>query len=233
MCGRFTQHYTWQDLLRLYRLTGPARNLEPRYNVCPTDPVDVIVAKDGGQALASMRWGLIPRWWSKPVKELPATFNARAETVTTKPIFRDAFRRHRCIVPASGYYEWRTEHGQKQPYYISAADGPVLSIAGIWDEWRDKAAGETVASCTLVITGANAFTAQIHDRMPVLLEPDQIDPWLAAAAGTEVLKPAGEGLLRMWPVSRRVNKSGQLGDDPTLVEPLVGAESGNAQPSLI
>jgi putative SOS response-associated peptidase YedK len=106
MCGRFTQRYTWDEIQDLYELMGAARNLQAHYNIAPTDTVDVVMpADDGANRLVSMRWGLIPAWWKKTIKEVPATFNARAETVLDKPMFRDVFRRHRCIIPASGYYE--------------------------------------------------------------------------------------------------------------------------------
>jgi putative SOS response-associated peptidase YedK len=111
MCGRFTVKTTWAELVALYRLTmdAPPHNLRPRYNVCPTDPVDVVTERDGKRDLVPMRWGLVPWWWSKPLKELRmATFNARAETVETKPVFRDAFKRSRCLIPTSGYYEWQS-----------------------------------------------------------------------------------------------------------------------------
>jgi putative SOS response-associated peptidase YedK len=104
MCGRFTQRYTWDDIQDLYGLMGAARNLQAHYNIAPTDTI-VKPAADGANGLVPMRWGLIPSWWKKTMKEVPATFNARAETVVDKPMFRDVFRRHRCIVPASGYYE--------------------------------------------------------------------------------------------------------------------------------
>src|SRR6266404_3639151 len=110
MCGRFTYRLTWPELVRLYRLTldAPARNTQPRYNICPTTNIDVVFERDGRRELSPMRWGLIPSWWSKPLKEMKvATFNARAETVAEKPVFRDAFRRTRCLIPASGYYEWQ------------------------------------------------------------------------------------------------------------------------------
>jgi putative SOS response-associated peptidase YedK len=109
MCGRFTHRYTWADIHRLYRLTSPASNVQPSYNVCPTDTVNVVTASQDIRILQPMRWGLIPRWWSKPLKDLMrlSTFNARVETVTTKPFFREAFKRTRCIIPASGYYEWQ------------------------------------------------------------------------------------------------------------------------------
>jgi putative SOS response-associated peptidase YedK len=137
MCGRFTQKYTWEELNRLYRLTQPARNVRPNYNVCPTDPIDAIILGTGGLLVVPMRWQLIPSWWRKSLKELPATFNARAETVAEKPMFRDAFRRTRCLIPASGYYEWETRPDGKQPYYITSTNGLVLTIAGLWGEWRD------------------------------------------------------------------------------------------------
>jgi putative SOS response-associated peptidase YedK len=130
MCGRFTQSYTWRELVELYQLTQPALNLRPRYNIAPTTAISVVRPTEGGLELVSMRWGLIPGWWKKTVKEVPSTFNARAETVAQKPMFRSAFKRNRCIVPASGYYEWRTVEGGKQPYFISAADGGVLNSCG-------------------------------------------------------------------------------------------------------
>ena len=167
-----------------------------------------------------MRWGLIPGWWKKTAKEVLSTFNARAETVAQKPMFRSAFNRTRCIVPASGYYEWRAADGAKQPYFISAADGAVLSIAGLWDQWKDPETGEAISSATLIVTGANDFMRRIHDRMPVLLGHHDLDAWLTGKAGVELMRPAPNDLLCMWPVSKRVNVSGRGGNDPDLVEPV-------------
>src|SRR6266436_2629512 len=168
MCGRFVQRYTLDDIQDLYELPdGTARNLQAHYDAAPTDPVDVIkLATGGATELVSMRWGLIPWWWKKPLKQLPASFNARAESVADKPMFRDAFRRHRCIIPASGYYEWLKRPDGRQPYFISAADGSVLSFAGLWDRWKNPETGEPVTSCTIIVTDANALTRPIHDRMP-------------------------------------------------------------------
>jgi putative SOS response-associated peptidase YedK len=204
--------------MALYRLTQPAVNLQARYNVCPTDVVDAVIPRETGLAVVPMRWGLIPWWWKKPRKELPATFNARAESVAEKPMFRDAFKRSRCIIPASGYYEWKPTPTGKQPYYITAADRSPLSIAGLWDQWKDTETGEPVRSCTIIVTDANALAREIHDRMPVLLEPHQIGAWVNGEAGTELLRPPADDALRMWPVSRRVNKSTTAGDDPTLID---------------
>lgn len=208
--------------MALYKLTfdRPPHNLPPNYNVCPTDPIDVVTQQDGKRDFVRMRWGLVPRWWSKPIKELrAATFNARAETVETKPFFRDAFKRTRCLIPVSGYYEWQDTPGGKQPWYFTARDGsPVLTTAGLWDEWRDRASGEILKSCTMLITGANGFVAQVHDRMPVLLAEKDFEPLLTGEAGVELLSPAPDDMLQRWAVSKRVNSSKAPADDPTLID---------------
>ncbi len=204
MCGRFTQHYTWREIVALYRLTQPAVNLQARYNIAPTTTIDVVIPRGTDRLeLVKMRWGLIPSWWKKSAKKTPSTFNARAETVATKPMFRAAYKRSRCVIPASGYYEWKSTATGKQPYYISAHDGSILSFAGLWDEWHDVESGEQLKSCTIIVTAANAFTSQIHDRMPVVLDGKQLATWLTGATGTEMLIPAPWGALQMWPVSRR------------------------------
>jgi putative SOS response-associated peptidase YedK len=218
MCGRFTQAYTWRELVTLYGLTQPALNLQPCYNIAPTATIDVLIPRNSDQLkLWPMRWGLIPRWWKKTAREVPSSFNARAETVTGRPLFRDAFRERRCIIPASGYYEWKPMPGGKQPYYISARDGSILPFAGLWDEWHDPESGEQVKSCVIIVTAANALTRPIHDRMPVILVGAQQTAWLASAAATELLRPAPDKMLRMWRVSRRVNRAGNE-NDPKLIE---------------
>jgi len=213
MCGRFTQSYTWCEL---YDTCQPV-NIAPRYNIAPTTMIDVVVPHETGRDLPTVRWSLIPSWWKKTAKEATSTFNARAETVATKPMFRTAFKRRRCLIPASGYYEWKATSTGKQPYYISARDVSVLSFAGLWDEWRDIETGEAVKSCTIIVTDANALTRQIHDRMPVVIAPEQFEPWLTGVAGIELLKPAPENMLQMWPVSRKVNRVGN-DSDPTLID---------------
>jgi putative SOS response-associated peptidase YedK len=210
---------TWAELVALYRLTmdAPPHNLRPRYNVCPTDPVDVVTAE---RHLVTMRWGLVPWWWNKPLKELRmATFNARAETVETKPVFRDAFKRSRCLIPMSGYYEWQNTPGGKQPWYFTARDdSALLTAAGLWDEWKNHETGERLKSCTMVVTEPNEFAAEIHDRMPVFLTEEQFAPWLSGEAAVEYLKPAPNDYLQRWPVSKRVNSSKADADDPTLID---------------
>jgi putative SOS response-associated peptidase YedK len=142
MCGRFTQSYTWHELVELYRLTQPARNLRPRYNIAPTTTIDVVRTAGAGLELVPMRWGFIPYWWKKTAKELPSTFNARAETVAEKPMFRSAFRRTRCIVPASGYYEWRISAVRRRSAPLWSRKRPSNAAGGIsWMRQEETLAG--------------------------------------------------------------------------------------------
>ena len=156
-----------------------------------------MIERGGTRELVPMRWGLVPSWWKKKAKETPATFNARAESVAEKPMFRSAFKRNRCLIPASGYYEWQGTQDGKLPYYFTAHDGSPLTIAGVWDEWKDVETGEPLKSCTMIITTANTFVNNIHDRMPVLLKPSDFDKWLAGNAGTDLLKPAATTICKV------------------------------------
>jgi putative SOS response-associated peptidase YedK len=216
--------YTWAQLYALYKLaadaTAPKSNLQPRYNICPTTQIDIIRDRNGKPEILSARWGLIPSWWKKPLKELPATFNARSDTVAEKPMFRAAFKSRRCIIPASGYYEWRKgEDGGREPHYFTREDGAVISMAGLYEEWTDPATGEIVTSATIIVTDASEEIAHIHHRMPAILEQDQIEDWLLHKSGLEVLKPAASGTLKEHRVSRRVNSSRTDENDETLIEP--------------
>ena len=203
MCGRFTQAYTWQEVHEFYQLTGPARNLQPNYNVAPTQTVNVLLAGEAGLELHDMRWGLVPIWWKKPLKALPSTFNARSETAHEKPMFRAAFKRNRCLVPASGFYEWKKTGKEKQPHHIAMADGSPMTIAGLWERWPDPESGDEVRSCTILTTEANAFMAEIHNRMPVILEPRQFTAWLEDA-DRDVLKACADELLGAHRVGKAV-----------------------------
>lgn len=150
-----------------------------------------------------------------------ATFNARIETVTTKPFFREPFKKKRCLMPVSGYYEWEDTPGGKQPHYFTARDGsPVMTIAGLWDEWKNRESGERIKSCTMIISEPNSFVAEVHDRMPVLLQPDQFDHWLSGTMTIEELKSAPNDYLQRWTVSKRVNSSKADKEDATLIEPV-------------
>jgi putative SOS response-associated peptidase YedK len=168
MCGRFTRNYTWAEIHRLYMLTSVPLNLQPRFNICPTTTVDVVILGEGIRSLVPMRWGIIPDWWKKSLKEMRlATFNARAETIADKPMFRESFKRRRCLMPASGYYEWHTTPEGKQPYYFTRRDGRTMTIAVIQDGWVIPQSREALRSCAMVITEPNKFVAEVHDRMPV------------------------------------------------------------------
>ncbi|MGE4046487.1 MAG: SOS response-associated peptidase [Acetobacteraceae bacterium] len=221
MCGRFTQFYTWAEVHAFLSMFGTPRNLQPRYNIAPTTMIDVVRPTEQGRELVSMRWGLIPGWWKKSAKEVPATFNARSDSVAEKPMYRNAFKHRRCLIPASGFYEWTGEKRARQPHFFSAADGsPVLAIPGLWDRWRDPESGEDILSCTMIVTEASAWMERYHDRMPVIMARENFTGWLDGSLGVEVLKSAPESALREWCVSPRVNRTGAGDDDPSLVEPL-------------
>lgn len=222
MCGRYTRNYSWRqvhEFLSLIPTQAPPSNMQPRFNICPTTKVDAVIETGKGRELQQMRWGLVPSWWSKPLKELKlATFNARAETVDKKPFFRSAFKSKRCIIPASGYYEWEDRPGGKQPWYFVDRTEPMLAIAGLWDEWTERETGKPLRSCTMIITEPNDMVAEVHDRMPVVLRPSDFDDWLTGVMGKEGLLPAPNGMLEKWPVSKRVNSSRAPDEDPTLIE---------------
>lgn len=172
MCGRFQLTLPFSELVRLYNLTNSV-NLRPRYNLAPTQDAAVVRSDpEGGRRLDLMRWGLIP-FWAKDAKVGYAMFNAMAETVATKPAFREPFKARRCIVPATGFYEWqKLDAKTKQPFAIVPTDAAVFSLAGLWERWTDKVSGETVHSCTILTTTPNELCATIHDRMPVILAPE-------------------------------------------------------------
>jgi putative SOS response-associated peptidase YedK len=153
-----------------------------------------------------------------------ATFNARVETVETKPFFRDAFKKRRCLMPVSGYYEWQDTPEGKQPHYFTARDGsPALTVAALWDEWKDRASPDKpLRSCTMIITEPNDFVAEVHDRMPALLRPDQYEDWLSGAMTAKDLRPVDNDYLQRWPVSKRVNSSKADDGDAALVTPSDG-----------
>jgi putative SOS response-associated peptidase YedK len=219
MCRRFVQKHSWSKVAELYALSKMPRNLEGRYNIAPTTTIDVVRLHRGRRELIPMRWGFLPTLSTRTAPESRVIFNARAETIIDDPMFRRAMR-SRCIVPASGYYEWKTVNGAKQPFYLSAANGGVLLIAGLWDECSDgSGTGRPVLLCTLIVTAANGYTARIRHRMPVFLQPNNFASWLAGSAGPEVLTPAPNDLLRVWRVSTRVNSLGN-DEDMSLIEPV-------------
>ena len=219
MCGRFTQQLSWAELHRLADLIGQPRNLRPRYNIAPTTRIEVIRRHDGsGRELVPMRWGLVPVWWKKPLSELPSTFNARAETVAEKPMFRSAFKSRRCIIPASGFYEWTGKKGAKTPHYFSSPNGEPLALAGLWESAANPETKEIENSATIIVGPANEWMARFHDRMPVILDWRDTGAWMTGADQLAHLHPPPEDALQEWIVSPRVNRSGVGDDDPALIE---------------
>jgi len=215
MCGRFAFYSPSEATAALFGASG-ALDLKPRYNIAPTQDIAAVRNIDAGRELTTFRWGLVP-FWAKDPSIGNRMINARAETVAEKPAFRAAFRRRRCLVLADGFYEWKKEASGKTPYLISLASGEPFALAGLWEHWEAKETDESIDSATLITTAANDFMAQLHHRMPVVLEPTTAERWLAG--DDDVLdEVAGAGpRLRAWPVNRRVNNARNEGED--LIEP--------------
>jgi putative SOS response-associated peptidase YedK len=212
VCNRYRLTHSKQYLTDRFQATGDEIEDRPRYNIAPTQPV-LTVRKEQGKKIRhfkTMRWGLIPSWakeWSIGNK----TLNARSETVTRTPAFRDSILRKRCLIPADGFYEWQKMGSVKQPYCFEVGEGEVFALAGLWDEWKSPE-GQTIESCTILTTTPNSLIEDMHDRMPVIVPPDKYDLWLDPvvtdfAAIREILKPYDANLMRRYPVSRKLNNS--------------------------
>lgn len=238
MCGRYTHLYTWRqihDLLEGF-LTSMHSALasapdadhtpDPSYNVPPKATVPVVKLDDGALTPAAMQWWLVPHWSKSPDARY-ATFNARSEDAHTKPAFRSAFRRGRCLIPVSGFYEWQklTTPGtppKKAPHYITRADNQPLLFAGLCDTWGDPTIGPPLESCTILTTTPNAEMRSVHDRMPCILEPENAERWLDPDQTTDearaFLRPAPDGLLTMHKVGSAVGRV--TNNTPSLIEPI-------------
>jgi putative SOS response-associated peptidase YedK len=211
MCGRYGWYHTGADLAEMmerfgvHRLPEDLANLEPRYNIAPTDPMPVLRLEDGALTAERMRWGLVP-FWAKDLKIGASMINARREGITEKPAFREAVRRRRCLVPASGFYEWLKLAGGKQPMHIRRRDGRPFAFAGLWEQWRGP--DGPVRTYTIVTTEPNALMAPIHNRMPVILSGEDAARWLDPEATldalTALLEPCPPEPLEAFPVNRGV-----------------------------
>ena len=223
MCGRFTQAMSWRKLHSLYQMPRQAPlNLQPRWNGAPTQEFAACrLDAQGARVLTKLRWGLVPAW-ATDVKKGARMINARAETVHQRRAYRAAFKRRRCLIPADGWFEWRAEEDGKQPWFITAASGEPVSLAGLWERWEKGA--EPVESFTILTTAASPGLTAIHHRQPSILDPGDFDEWLAPDTQTERLlalaRSAYEGPYASWGVSKRVNSSRNEG--PDLVQPLDG-----------
>lgn len=229
MCGRFTRQYSWRDVHAFLDLQFPsAEDLGRSFNVAPTQPSPVCRAAERGEReLAIMRWGFTPVW-SKDGK--PGPINARAETAATNGMFRSAYKSRRCLVPASGFYEWqKRDGGAKQPYLIRLLNDPIFCFAGLWESWRGD--GDAVESFTVLTTEPNELMAPIHNRMPVIVRPSDFGGWLGGeAAPDDVLTPFPAEEMQAFPVSTRVNSP--RNNDPSLVEPFEPGDPDGGEPSL-
>ena len=220
MCGRYnliTDAEALVDFFEIEHTLFDLSALEPRYNIAPSQ--DVPIVRDSGKVreLVLARWGLVPHW-SKDAKPKYSTINARAETVAEKPTYREAFRRKRCLIPATGFYEWKQTSGGKSPHCIRMPDQNVFAFAGLWDHWDKEGAG--FESCSIIVTSANETMQPIHDRMPVILNQAQYNTWMAAdhfnRAQLESLLVPYTGELKTYPVSRLVNSP--KNDDPRCIK---------------
>jgi putative SOS response-associated peptidase YedK len=211
MCGRYRLSRRKQIVEEYFdTAASDAEDWTPRYNVAPTQPVPVIRQhpKEPVRKLSLMRWGIIPAW-SKDSSGAAKMINARSETAATKPAFRDALKSRRCLIPADGFYEWSRAGKTKQPYCFEVNEGQLFAFAGLCDRWKEPS-GHWIKSCSILTTTPNAVTAAVHDRMPVILDPDGYNLWLDlgmanVSAASELLKPYDARLMRCCPVSSRVN----------------------------
>lgn len=222
MCGRFALFDSAASLAEAFGLAD-VPSLPPRYNIAPTQAVAAVrIPSEGvGRALALLRWGLIPSWAKDPSLG-DRMINARAETAAGKPAFRSAIRRRRCLVPASGFYEWKRTNGRKQPYYIRRPDGKPFAFAGLWESWEGPGQA-AVESCTILTTSANELLLPIHDRMPVIVSPADYDLWLSPEVRdpeelARLFRPCPPEEVTAFPVGTAVNNPKT--DSPQLIEPL-------------
>jgi putative SOS response-associated peptidase YedK len=212
VCGRIRQSHgyaEWKDRFHVEDFTEKAP-LYPRYNLAPTQTVYAIrLNDDGKREICRLQWGLAPSRTAE-LGRMPAPINARADSVATKPTFRHAFKRRRCVVPVEGFYDWRRTGGPKQPFHIAA--GETFPLAGVWDRWEHG--GEILETCAIVTTEANELIGRIHDRMPVILDDADVETWLSGdvKVASKLMKPFPSERMMMFPVSTFVNNARNRGE---------------------
>jgi putative SOS response-associated peptidase YedK len=225
MCGRFLASKSPDEIARWFATRNATPNSRPRYNVAPTQ--DILAVRFNPETkertLDALRWGLVP-FWAKDIKIGYSLINAKAETVAEKPAFREAFKSRRCLIAADGFYEWKKLDAKtKQPYAIAMKDRSLFGFAGLWERWTDKASGEVVRSCTIITTTPNEVCAPIHDRMPVIVAPEDYAKWLGEDEVDPVrllqtLRPFSAEKMTCSPVDRRVGNV--KNDEAALIEPV-------------
>jgi putative SOS response-associated peptidase YedK len=230
MCGRYRLSRRKQIIEEYFDTAPWDDDWSPRFNIAPTQPVPVIRQhpKEPVRQATTMRWGLIPNWAKEP-SIATGTINAKSETAASKPAFRDPLRFRRCLIPADGFYEWKRTGTSKQPFCFEVNKGELFAFAGIWDGWKN-AEGQWVKTCSILTTIPNEVTGAVHDRMPVILDPDSYDLWLDpgmndVAAISDLLKPYDAHFMRSYPVSTRLNHVAN--DDVECSRPVEVVEAQN------
>ena len=230
MCGRYRLSRRRQTIEEQFDTADWQDDWSPRFNIAPTQPVPVIRQhpKEPIRQISIMRWGLVP-YWAKDPSITTGTINAKSETAATKPAFRDPLKFRRCLIPADGFYEWQRRGKSKQPFCFEVNNGGLFVFAGLWDGWKDSS-GRWLKTCSILTTAPNAVTSAVHDRMPVILDPNSYDLWLDPgiqnlAAISELLKPYDARLMRCYPVSTRINHVAN--EDAECSRPVEIAEAQN------
>jgi putative SOS response-associated peptidase YedK len=230
MCGRYGLLQRKQIIEGHFDTISAGEDWSPRYNIAPTQPVPVVRQnpREPIRGLSLVRWGLIPSW-AKDSSIAAQMINARSETASAKPAFRDALKSRRCLIPADGFYEWQKTGKAKQPYCFEVNDGELFAFAGLWDRRKDGS-GNWVKTCSILTTTPNTVTSAVHERMPVILDPDGYDLWLDPgmqniAAVAELLKPYDAKSMRRYPVSTRINHVAN--DDEECSRPVEFASTQN------
>lgn len=217
MCGRYTLAAPEGALIEAFDVPALTFDYHPRYNIAPGQPCPVVAEDREGRRMGLLEWGFVPSWKDEPKGPF---INARAESVATKASFREAFRRRRCLLPADGFYEWKAEGSAKAPFWLHPALGGLLSFAGIWETWA-RPGHESRHGFAILTTDANEEVAEIHDRMPLVIAPQDRDTWLARTSSRDslhrLMRPAPAGTFSLRRVSSRVNRPSE--DDPGLVDP--------------
>ncbi len=217
MCGRFVLFAPGKDLARHFGAAAPS-DLEAHYNIAPTQQILILRVnpETGAREFLFVKWGLVP-FWSKDERSAAKMINARLETAAQKPAFRAAFKYRRCLVPTTGFYEWKRRGSKKQPFFFDAVDGTPLGFAGLYEKWKSPS-GEIIHSAAILTTDANELLRDVHDRMPVIVNPDHYGEWLDPKIQDSVkaqagLTPVPADYIKGYPVSTRVNKSDYQGAD--------------------
>jgi putative SOS response-associated peptidase YedK len=223
MCGRYASFLPAEALARTFGTVNPLPNLEETWNMAPTRDAPVIrLSREGERHLDALKWGLVP-YFTKDLKKARKPINARSETIAKSGMFKEAFARRRCLVPAPVYYEWRDDPRGKTPFAVARVDGDPVAFGGIWEKWR-SAEGERLQTFATITTVANELLASIQDRMPVIIEKADWPVWLGEAEGdpAAMFRPAPNDVLRVWRVDRKVGNV--RNDGPDLIKPLAELE---------